>query len=80
MGVYVIYDELAKQAAPMFLARSDELALRQFEAQRGHIPEAVLRDLRVYRIGRFDLATMAITEAFPVIIDSASLLDSAVKE
>lgn len=76
MGLYVIYDELAKQAAPIFLARSDELALRQFEAQRGQIPEAVLRDLRVYRVGYIDMSSMAITNAFPVIIDSSALLDA----
>lgn len=76
MGLYVIYDELAKQAAPIYLARTDELALRQFEAQKSQLPEAILRDLRVYRVGYFDLASMLITGAQPVIIDSVALMDA----
>lgn len=76
MGIYCIYDELAKQAAPLFLARSDELALRQFEVQRSQIPEAVFRDLRVYKVGVIDMSTMQITEASPSIVDSVSVFNS----
>lgn len=75
MGLYVIYDELAKKSAPVFMASSDALALRQFEAQRSEIPEVVWRDLRLYRVGWMDMQSMLITQANPSIIDAASVLE-----
>lgn len=75
MGMYVIYDELAKESAPIFLARTDELALRQFQASLPQIPEAISRDMRLYRVGFFDSHSMLITGAQPVIVDASSLLE-----
>lgn len=73
VGMYVIYDELAKKSAPVFMAESDALALRQFESMKG-IPEVVKRDLRVYRVGRIDTTTMQIEDGYPCIVDAASIL------
>jgi hypothetical protein len=51
MGVYVIYDRIAEEAGPLFTAKSDSVAIRNY---RISLKEVQASEYRLYAIGEYD--------------------------
>lgn len=51
MRVYTIFDRVAEDAAPVFCARNDGVAIRAF---RGALKDARPDEFRLYCVGEFD--------------------------
>lgn len=51
MGVYVIYDRIAEEAGPLFTAKSDAVAIRNY---RNSLKEVQASEYRLYAIGEYD--------------------------
>lgn len=69
LNVYVIYDVIAEESGPLFTAKNDGVARRQYEVSRdknGFSEE----DFVLKRIGWFDPETMMIDGVKPVTISA----------
>lgn len=51
MGVYVIFDRIAEEAGPLFTAKSDAVAVRNY---RISLKEVQPSEFRLYAIGEYD--------------------------
>lgn len=52
MYLYVIYDKLAAESGPVFEAKNDQVALRQFK--KAIEPASNKNEYQLYRIGAYD--------------------------
>lgn len=70
-GLYCIYDRVAEEAAPPFVARTDGVAIRQFMAALSQAP--VSKDeFRLYKIGVWNPSTMNVDGIAPLDIPISS--------
>lgn len=67
MNLFVIYDPLAKQASPVFEAKTPAVASRQFAKIKANDKDPAAKDYRLYLIGNFDEETMALSPEDPPI-------------
>jgi len=51
MGVYVIYDRIAEEAGPLFTAKSDDVAIRNY---RISLKDVNADEYRLYAVGEYD--------------------------
>lgn len=58
VNIYVIYDKLAEEAGPLFIAVNDEVAKRQYEQTMQHVTTKA--DYLLYRIGFYDNVNMEV--------------------
>lgn len=58
-NVYTIKDELAGEAGPPFIAVNDKVAMRNFNKMG--IPEALIKEYTLLKIGYFDSIDISIT-------------------
>lgn len=66
-GLYCIYDCVAEEAAPPFVARTDGVAIRQFMAALSQVP--VSKDeFKLYKIGVWNPSTMKVDGIAPLDI------------
>lgn len=61
INLYSIKDSLAEEFAPLFEAKSDELAKRVTSALFKKFPDMVLTDFNLYKLGHYSPKTGVIT-------------------
>lgn len=67
-GIYTIYDKVAQEAGPLFLAKNDEVALRMVN-NSPELKAMNLADFELYLIGTYD------SEAFGTCCKNFPLMD-----
>ena len=73
--IYAVFDKVAEEFGPPFVAKNDGIALRQFEDfRRERLPPHIVGDFSLYRLADWDnaLAIHTLREA----PEEVSLLDS----
>lgn len=65
MKLYVIYDKAAQQSSPVFEAKNDAVAAREFRKVLQNLKDPAVPDYRLYCIGIFDQETMALLAVAP---------------
>lgn len=68
-GVYVIYDKVAEESGPMFEAVNDGIALRQACNVLKPLPNTLVEDYQLVKIGEYDTKDMQIYVIPPEEID-----------
>lgn len=68
-GVYVIYDKVAEESGPMFEAVNDGIALRQACNVLKPLPNTLVEDYQLVKIGEYDTKDMQIYVMPPQQID-----------
>lgn len=58
MTVYAIYDTVAQESGPLFEAKNDGIALRNFENFLGKTH--LVDDFRLYAVGEYDKESMVL--------------------
>lgn len=76
MFMYTVYDETAKESGPIFQAKNDGIALRNYRTMLKEIAPEVQGDYRLYVLGEFDHSTMSfdLTEPRCISFDIPDLL------
>jgi len=68
-GLYVIYDKVMKEAGPIFKAKNDGVALRNYKSfwmdRPTDRPPADVNDYTLFKIAVFDSENMKFTECDP---------------
>lgn len=66
MGVYTIYDRVAEEAGPLFLAVNDAVALRSYRQLVQSAGVVAEEEYTLYKIGSYDSKTMKV-DGVPLI-------------
>ena len=75
MGLYTIYDRVAEEAGPCFLAVNDAVAIRGYR-QTLLASQVVAEDeYHLFRIGSYDSKTMDVRPEKPVRVMVAPIVD-----
>ncbi len=53
-NIYTIYDKLAKESGPLFQAKNDKVAFRQFQTQLKDIKNIQVEDFELLNIAEYD--------------------------
>lgn len=59
--MYTIWDDIAKDSSPPFLAKNDDVAIRQLMTTLFKDELININDYNVYKIGLYDTETMYLT-------------------
>ncbi len=74
MRIYTIYDKLAREGGPLFQAKNDQVAHRQFQTQLNSMPNIEIADFELRCVGEYDNEQCQIQVGIPVVIDTDWLL------
>ncbi len=74
MRIYTIYDKLAREGGPLFQAKNDQVAHRQFQTQLTNMPNIEIDDFELRCVGEYDNEQCQIQVGIPVVIDTDWLL------
>lgn len=69
MELYVIYDKVAEESGPIYMAINEGVALRQAVQILKPLPVTTRDDYKLMRVGFYDLKTCKIETCTPVEID-----------
>lgn len=72
MNLYSLMDLAADEYGPPFIAKTNEVALRQFKQLIGTVPADSRTDYRLVLIGTFDVATGDVEACKKEVINFAS--------
>lgn len=67
--VYTIYDRLAEESGPLFQAKNDEVAHRQYQTQLSTIQNIKVDDFTLLCVGEYDNERCEFQAAIPITID-----------
>lgn len=65
-NLYTVYDELAEEAGPIFCAKNDSVAQRQYDALMVQVLESEKSKYHLYYIGEYDSETMLVDGECPL--------------
>jgi len=65
-NLYTVYDELAEEAGPIFCAKNDAVAERQFIALKAQIAETERSKYHLYFLGEYDNGSMIVDGQTPI--------------
>lgn len=75
MGLYAVYDRVAEEAGPCFLAVNDGVAVRNFRQLMTQVSVVSEDEYWLYRVGSYESKTMAVKAEDPVRIMVPPLVD-----
>lgn len=58
LNLYVVYDKTALEASPIFQAKNDGVAWRQFQDLLNNSPQVPPEELKLLKLGQFDSETL----------------------
>ena len=65
-NLYTVYDELAEEAGPIFCAKNDAVAERQFTALKAEIAETERPNYHLFFLGEYDNVTLIVDGQCPI--------------
>lgn len=68
MSLYTVYDRVAEEAGPCFLAVNDGVAMRNFRALLAQSQVVAEDEYQLYKLGSYDSKTMQIQAHAPLKI------------
>ncbi len=74
MRIYTIYDKLAREGGPLFQAKNDQVAHRQFQTQLTNMPNIEIADFDLRCVGEYDNEQCQIQVGIPFTVDVEWLL------
>lgn len=78
MNLYVVYDKIAGECGPVFEAKNDAVALRQYRHLVASNPGFVQDDFELMQVGTMDKETMVIEPGQLLLkLDSISEVENA---
>lgn len=66
MGLYTVYDRVAEEAGPCFLAVNDGVAIRQYRQLLKNSQVVTEDEYHLFRLGSYDSKTMVVVSQAPV--------------
>ena len=75
MGLYTVYDRVAEEAGPCFLAVNDGVAVRNFRQLLASSSVVAEDEYVLYKIGSYDSKTMIVKAVDPVRVMVPPLVD-----
>ena len=75
MGLYTVYDRVAEEAGPCFLAVNDAVAIRQYRQLLKDSQVVTDDEYHLFRLGSYDYKSMQISAQAPVRVLVPSLVE-----
>ncbi len=69
INIYTIYDKLAKESGPLFQAKNDQVAFRQFQTQLKDIKNIQVQDFELLNIAEYDNENCQLQSLITVRVD-----------
>ncbi len=69
INVYTIYDKLARESGPLFQAKNDKVAYRQFQTQLKEIKNIQKQDFELLNIAEYDNEACQLQDMITVRVD-----------
>lgn len=79
MMLYTVYDRVAEEAGPCFLAVNDGVAVRQYRRLVEESQVVTQEEYQLFRVGSYDSKSMEIHAEDPVRILVSAVLDDATR-
>jgi len=82
-GLYVIYDTVAEEASPPFSARNVAVAKRQFQQAMHSLPEYIVGDYQLLRVGTYMDSPVRLVGEYPPVnveFEVADVVDPEVSD
>ncbi len=70
INVYTIYDKLARESGPLFQAKNDRVAFRQFQTQLKEIKNIQKDDFELLNIAEYDNEECQLQDMITVRVDT----------